>query len=201
MCAFPAMSASRKHYWAAARIWIQFGDTNRRRGASDIAVAVYEEGSWRHCDYLTLQQAREYIAANPQIALPQRDLQTEYDFAKITFSSEHTRRIVGSWRGWYICGQGKTGLVLDIRRLPDGGLAGRFNFFPVRENPNIPQGAFEVRVLVGHTHTFIEPTRWLERPNGYQMVSMFGLMNETGTSYQGKIQLNTCSDFTLSKNN
>jgi hypothetical protein len=42
------------------RDWVPFEDVGRRRGVSNIAVVVYERGAWRHCDYLSLQQARNF---------------------------------------------------------------------------------------------------------------------------------------------
>lgn len=105
----------------------------------------------------------------------------------------------GTWSGWYVCVQGKTGLTLEIERLPDNALGGRFIFYPVAENPRVPSGEFEIRVVPGLRYTFIEPVRWLRQPHGYHMVAMAGLMDERATTYTGQIGTPGCSEFVLTR--
>ena len=105
----------------------------------------------------------------------------------------------GTWSGWYICGQGKTGLTLEIEHLPDNGLGGRFSFYALAENPGVPSGEFEIRVVPGLRYTFIEPIRWLRQPRGYHMVAMAGVMNEYATTYTGQIGAGGCGEFFLSR--
>jgi hypothetical protein len=103
----------------------------------------------------------------------------------------------GTWSGWYQCAQGKTGLTLEIQRLPDNTLGGRFIFYPMAENPGVPSGEFEIRVVPGFRYTFIEPVRWLRQPYGYQMVAMAGQMDERAATYVGQIGTRGCNEFFL----
>jgi hypothetical protein len=44
--------------------YVPFAAVNRRRGASDIAIVVFEDGEWRNCDYLTVKQAQKEFGQN-----------------------------------------------------------------------------------------------------------------------------------------
>ena len=76
--------------------WVSYTDKTRRRGYSDIVVAVYQRGDWRHCDQLTLDQAREYVAATPEAGKGIQDM-GEYDLALEVFPAGRAQAIIGAW--------------------------------------------------------------------------------------------------------
>jgi hypothetical protein len=178
-----------------AKDWVPFERVNRRRGVSDIAVAVYERGAWRHCDYLTFEKARLLIARLPNAESAVPDIQGEYNLARSIFTPSEAKKLIGNWEGSYVCKQGITGITLRITHLPDGHIGGLFEFYPIEANPNIPKGASEIRVLVGPVHTFIQPIRWVKRPRGYQFVNFIGKLNEQSSTISGKIDSDGCSEF------
>jgi hypothetical protein len=127
-------------------------------------------------------------------------LQREYDVADITFSRSQVRHLLGVWRGAYVCKQGRTGLTLSLDHFPDGSVRGVFNFYPLRNEAAGPaRGSYAVRILIGRTHVFVEPLRWLDQPDGYIMVGMSGIVRDTDGSFAGEIQSDGCGNFALTK--
>src|SRR5262249_25896209 len=49
--------------------------------------------------------------------------------------------VLGTWKGTYNCGQGVTGMTLDINQATDGTIDAAFNFYAVAANPTVPSGS------------------------------------------------------------
>lgn len=107
--------------------------------------------------------------------------------------------ISGNWDGEYKCGQGATGLRLNISYKANE-IQATFNFFPLRNNPNVPSGTFTMTGAIdGEGYIILNPVKWIKQPKGYTMVAMRGQINESGTALTGKIRKNNCAEFILHK--
>src|SRR5450631_4857157 len=62
-------------------------------------------------------------------------------FGFILPAAAQQRSAGGEWTGKYVCGQGVTGARLILS--PDGS-RGVFHFYPLPENPRVPEGCFQV---------------------------------------------------------
>jgi hypothetical protein len=110
--------------------------------------------------------------------------------------------IQGKWKGFYICGQGATGLLLTIAGDASSKLTARFYFFAFPENPNVPSGEFE---LTGSFDSALgrlklSPSKWIKQPLGYNMVGLNGSLQADQT-LQGTIDAPGCGAFGLYKVN
>lgn len=106
--------------------------------------------------------------------------------------------IEGVWKGSYVCGQGTTGLTLEIEGADPSRLTARFRFYPVPENPSVPSGEFE---MVGgydpSTGKFeLLPGEWINRPYGYTMVGLTGELDSTKGTLAGRVS-SGCKTFAL----
>lgn len=110
-------------------------------------------------------------------------------------SSAHP--LLGSWTGQYHCGQGLTSFRLTTTDEPieDGVILGLFEFFPHPSNPGVPEGSFEVRiVMTGNSDFIVEPVQWIDRPMGFRMISSSGSI-EGNSRILGDVDGSTCGDF------
>lgn len=77
--------------------------------------------------------------------------------------------IAGTWKGVYRCSQGKTGLTLTIQTNGDM-VTATFYFYPVKSNPRVKSGSYELKGKMQNRRVNLEPTRWIKRPLGYGML-------------------------------
>ena len=106
--------------------------------------------------------------------------------------------LLGRWVGGYVCGQGETGLVLQVDRLADGGVGALFHFWPTDGNPEVPQGCFEMRAQAGKggpDAVSLHAGRWLLRPEGYITVDLHGRLDPAGTRFAGSVDGPGCAGF------
>lgn len=84
----------------------------------------------------------------------------------------------GRWVGWYICGQGLTGLALTISGDDDSAstdeIEAHFSFYAVNSNPEVPSGAFAMRGTRSGDSIVLRGAEWIERPEGYEVVDLHG---------------------------
>ena len=119
-------------------------------------------------------------------------------------SEEPTWEVLpGKWTGSYVCGQGRSGLTLSLRRTgikdpKSVSVEGTFKFYPVAENPEVPEGAYRVKGYIQNNGlVFLSGSRWIQRPDSYRMVEVLGVMSDDGQTIEGKI----CNhNFVLEKN-
>jgi hypothetical protein len=108
--------------------------------------------------------------------------------------------LLGRWVGGYVCGQGETGLVLQVDRLPEGGAAALFHFWPPPGNPAAAEGCFEMRAEAGKGDPgalSLRAGRWLLRPEGYLTVDLHGRIDASGTRFEGSVDGPGCGGFVL----
>jgi hypothetical protein len=105
--------------------------------------------------------------------------------------------LIGRWQGSYLCNWGRTGVLVTIAKAEDPAFEGELAFYPLPEEPNLPRGRFTIagtfdiasRILVIHG------VSWLERPQGYEMVDVTGMLSVDGRTVVGTIDSASCSDF------
>ena len=102
----------------------------------------------------------------------------------------------GVWVGRYACGQGETGMVLTIAAPPMRSL---FYFHPVPDNPDVPEGCFEISGVHDPATRRISLTagRWVVRPFGYVTVDLAGVISADGTGMSGTVLGPWCADFSV----
>lgn len=107
--------------------------------------------------------------------------------------------IAGVWAGKYICGQGVTGLKLEVRDIGPNRISATFNFSAVKENPGVPSGSYTMEgVFDRKTRRLdLEPLVWREQPAGYVMVGLAGRLVETNDLLTGLVPDLGCSWFQL----
>jgi hypothetical protein len=114
-------------------------------------------------------------------------------------AAEPARSAGGEWTGRYICRQGVTGARLI---LSEDGLRGVFHFYPLPENPRVPQGCYQVTGVFSASSgaLAVMPGTWYMRPRGYSSAAFSGEVDASGQIFSGKIiGLDGCSAVLLSR--
>jgi uncharacterized Zn finger protein (UPF0148 family) len=101
-----------------------------------------------------------------------------------------------SWEGYYICGQGKTNLVLEITDVSGNNIEAIFHF---NHSPSRAKGSFVLKGGYDPSNNGIAftPHNWIERPSGYSTVGMKGNILENPKRYEGNIIHPNCGSFSL----
>jgi hypothetical protein len=87
--------------------------------------------------------------------------------------SDRLAVLTGSWEGEYTCAQGETGLRLTIGEPAGDTLPATFAFYPLPENPEAEEGAFEMLGSVDANDQLVfKQQKWINRPEGYFMVDI-----------------------------
>jgi hypothetical protein len=105
----------------------------------------------------------------------------------------------GVWQGRYRCVQGETLLRLTI--LPENGAADHafFYFYPPPGTNAGQTGCFTMipRFDAASRRLSLGQGRWIDRPIGYVMVSLDGVLDEGTRRYSGTVRFEGCGDFSL----
>ena len=115
----------------------------------------------------------------------------------VTPAAAQTRTAGGEWTGKYVCGQGVTGARLI---LSDDGSRGVFHFFPLPENPRVPEGCFQVTGVFnsGTGALAVIPGTWYLKPRRFSAVTFNGSVDARSENFEGKIVgLDGCASFFL----
>lgn len=110
-----------------------------------------------------------------------------------------TRSAGGEWIGKYVCRQGVTGARLI---LSEDGSRGVFHFFPLPENPRVPEGCFGVTGVFNNATgaLAIIPGAWYLKPRNYSPAAFNGTVDQSGQNFDGKIVgLEGCASVFLSR--
>ena len=112
--------------------------------------------------------------------------------------AEYKKAFSGKWKGTYLCGQGITGLTLDISTTQQS-MRAIFNFYPVQQNPNVGSGSFSLAGEFSMDGYFkLKPNVWINQPQGFSMVGMSGKISDNRKELIGSID-SGCSSFHLYK--
>ena len=110
------------------------------------------------------------------------------------------QRVQGMWSGTYRCAQGLTAFTLDVVDHKDGTIAAVFQFGPTPNNPNLPNGCFEMTADLGSGgHVAFHATHWRVRPFGYVTVDLAGTLAADGRTMTGTVDGPFCSTFELTR--
>lgn len=87
--------------------------------------------------------------------------------------------VVGSWEGAYECGQGDTGLALEISEgAAEGELTAIFHFRTIPSNPDVPEGSYRMKGFLEDGKLRLRRLEWIDRPAGYVMVGLNARVTE-----------------------
>lgn len=106
---------------------------------------------------------------------------------------------VDTWTGQYICGQGKTDMVLKLTQWDaQGAVAGTFAFRFAAKGVN---GAFNVRGRYDATRRVLklQPGDWIARPDNYNPVALEGTVSGDGHRISGRILDPACGGFEVAR--
>jgi hypothetical protein len=120
-------------------------------------------------------------------------------FGLATAVAAQTRKAGGEWTGKYVCKQGVTGAHLI---LSEDGSRGVFHFYPLPENPRVPEGCYDVTGVFNAASgaLAIIPGTWYLRPRRYSSAAFSGIVDERGENFAGRITgLDGCAAVFLSR--
>jgi hypothetical protein len=106
--------------------------------------------------------------------------------------------VAGTWEGDYVCGQGRTGLTLLVG--PGAGTQrALFVFYPVADNPDVPEGCFEMtgRFDPDTGEASFAAGAWVLQPEGYVTVDLLGTADKAVASIGGTVDGPGCEEFEL----
>ncbi len=113
--------------------------------------------------------------------------------------SKNIKLISGHWSGEYICGQGATGITLDVSSVSKT-LAVTLKFFPIKSNPKVKKGSYTLSGVIKSNKSFkLTPKSWIDSSSGYSMVSLSGLIDDEGKKITGNLSSAGCSTFEMKK--
>lgn len=122
-------------------------------------------------------------------------------FAPATLQADE-RKIIGTWKGWYTCSQGKTGLTLEFIENEEGGVISLFSFYGLKGQNRVPDGSFAGRITIVSGDSFeSSPLSWINQPPNFSMVGFDGNMDASGQSISGNIHFQGCSDLYVERTN
>ena len=184
-----ATSILRKEEWATEINEMEFSIENFGQIVGKFSRPVIED-SPEHKDAIT--RYSEWEKAKEAALAKARKEEAE----RIT---NYAKAFSGKWKGTYICGQGSTGLTLEITPTSTS-IGAVFNFYPIPQNPNAKSGSFSLIGKFAIDGSFkLKPNRWIKRPTGYIMVGMAGKINLERKELVGSITSEGCSNFYLQK--
>jgi len=117
----------------------------------------------------------------------------------VTAATAQSRTAGGEWTGKYVCRQGVTGARLI---LSEDGSRGVFHFYPLPENPKVPEGCFQVTAVFNSTSGALAviPGTWYLKPRNFMSVTFNGTVDTRGENFEGKIVgLDGCASVFLSR--
>jgi hypothetical protein len=120
-------------------------------------------------------------------------------FAQLKPGASFKSDVSGAWRGLYVCGQGLTGLTLDVRDTAPGRIEATFRFGPVPSNPDVPKGAYLMQGTVDRLTREVDlvGVKWIDRPPAFEMVDLHGRLSDLGVYLSGSIPFAGCTEFEL----
>jgi hypothetical protein len=108
--------------------------------------------------------------------------------------------LVGNWEGSYTCGQGETGLKLEIEQ-PDatGSAETTFTFFPLATNGTAASGSYAMRLGSSGGQLKFTSDHWIDQPQGYSMVDLLVQGTPSKDRISGTVVDPACTTFTVTR--
>ena len=80
-------------------------------------------------------------------------------------------------------------------------ITARFHFYALPENPDIPSGEYQLNgsfdSVLGRLD--LKPSKWVDRPDNYNIVALQGLLEPDRQSLRGAIDGGGCGPFVLAR--
>lgn len=99
-----------------------------------------------------------------------------------------------TFTGTYLCAQGETDLTLRVLAVRGGAVRAEFAF---SHAPTAVVGRYTLAGRCADDVVTLAPEAWVQRPEGYVMVGMRGLVNPGATRYEGAITHASCGWFSV----
>ena len=108
--------------------------------------------------------------------------------------------LAGNWEGSYTCGQGETGVKLEISQ-PDatGSAETTFTFFPLATNGTAKSGSYAMRLGDSGGQFKFTSDHWIDQPQGYEMVDLLVQGTPSKDRISGKVVDPQCTTFTVTR--
>jgi hypothetical protein len=105
----------------------------------------------------------------------------------------------GTWEGEYRCTQGLTGMKLIIFVADESTLLATFHFFPVKSNPDVPEGTFAMKGTYNVTDFDLKGDYWVKKPDTWGMLDIAGKVpTDTSEKLSGSLP-GACHTYELEK--
>lgn len=106
----------------------------------------------------------------------------------------------GHWEGTYTCGQGESGLKLDIDSPDATGTANvTFTFFPTSGNQAAASGSYVMRLTATSGQFKFTQDHWVQQPAGYVMVDLFVPAVSDPNTLTGTVNGPSCTVFSVTR--
>ena len=109
--------------------------------------------------------------------------------------------INGRWRGRYLCGQGFTGVTLNIKQIKTD-VTAEFDLYPLPENPGVPRGVALYQGSFDQTsrQIILRGVKWLKQPApGWIIVDFSGGFDSQFRSFSGRKLNPSCGNIDLAR--
>jgi hypothetical protein len=133
--------------------------------------------------------------------LPSQENSMPTDIQRMIDENGESKKFI-IYKGQYLCGQGTTGITLQIiGSRKNNNIAAIFKFYPLESNIGVSSGSYIVEgkfeKMKGHMD--FEPSSWITHPFGYTMVGLQGISTDGGRSFDGTVtgSLFSCSTFSI----
>ncbi|MCI4665056.1 MAG: hypothetical protein MRY74_10085 [Neomegalonema sp.] len=112
--------------------------------------------------------------------------------------AEKEHKLIGDWRGEYVCNQGRTAMTLRILALRPK-VRALFAFYAHPSNPTVPSGCYEMSgVYAPRTGEIrLTPGAWRLHPPTYVTVSLRGALNPAKWTIAGDVEGFNCAQFAV----
>ncbi len=101
--------------------------------------------------------------------------------------------LTGTYKGWYVANQGKTGVTLEIL-TPETGI---FTFYNLPGQTNAQSGSYSVNVTYENGVVTVSGNEWLDKPSTYSFVTFTGTLSADSRTFSGKV--NNSWDFEVTR--
>lgn len=123
------------------------------------------------------------------------------DFQASPIAATDNRTVVGTWEGYYVCQQGRTGLRLTILE-ENSQLRGRFELFKdirtLKQSWGIIDYGMDFNSKTGALNA--SNGRWIKKPApNWQAAPFDGEISANGAEFSGTIRLQGCAEIRVSK--
>ncbi|MCA1040873.1 copper amine oxidase N-terminal domain-containing protein [Bacillus infantis] len=145
------------------KVWLKIGSRNTKVNGKAVSISV--PAQVRNGNTLVpLRFISESLGEQVRWNNATKTVKIGYDAAASA---------IGTYEGWYVAGQGKTGLTLKIEDT-----TAIFKFYPLSENPGVKSGEFEMDYEYNEDIGYIELKykKWIKQPSGYNSVGMSGII-------------------------